>query len=379
MITLRDAGSSTSGTPGTKVAEITAGSGKKLVHWYLAASQGSGTDTQIRIIITYTDDTTTTIDSSASTTSHYFGNAAAIVRRNASSFNNIFTLSAKDVKNIRVQTLGTGTTRRDAALSATEVDATDTKRSVGSSTSGTAGTVVASITADSGKSLVGWHAIANSLTTANSNLRLTVTYSDTTTTTHDTIAGSDNILLANAGGCVTATSGINASTPFFDKEVTQIEITTLGTGTGTRRGVISAEQAPLQRRLIRRASGSSTSTTAGTLVAEVEAEQGWLYAPTIFVGHLSTTNSAVRTIVTYTDDTTSTSDTATSNAINHGNAGGMVRIAGAVVNQTTSFDNTGKRIKKIRVQTLSTGSGTRFAAISALEQAPPTVTLHSAT
>jgi len=372
MVTVKDAGSSASTTPGTKVAEITASSGNKLVQWAINTGDQGSPNTAHRLIITYTDDTTTTIDSDAGSTSSLYGNAGGVIKRNSNALQAaITTLSAKDVKNIRVETLNVGNGVRYATLAATEVATTDTKRAAGTSASATAGTVVATLSADSGKSLIGWTAVAGHTTTASTRVRLRITYQDATTSTIDT-ASNSAIIFSNAGGSIrVATSGVNFGVAGANKEVATVEITTLNTGTGTRVGVIAGEQETTGTSTRKISGGSSNSSTSGTTVAEVEAASGnYLYAINYAGGHINTASTEITATVTYTDNTTSTIKTEGGfNSLLYGDSGGVIRRSTNSPELIEILQN--KQIKKMMFRTSAVGTGVRYGAISALEATPP--------
>jgi len=118
---LRSAGSSASGTPGTIVADIQAGASKKLLEWFVSASQTNTASTQMSVIITYSDTSTTTVSSAALTGTQLYGNAGGVLRLVSNVANQVTALSALDVTRVRVETLGAGTGTRYATVSATEV------------------------------------------------------------------------------------------------------------------------------------------------------------------------------------------------------------------------------------------------------------------
>jgi hypothetical protein len=114
-------------------------------------------------------------------------------------------------------------------------------RAAGTSTSGTAGTVVASITAAAGKKYIGWTIYASQTSNAQTQFKITVTYSDSTTTTFTSNANSAATALCNAGGIEVIGAGIHVSqTALLAKDVTGLKVETAGTGSGTRAAVISA-------------------------------------------------------------------------------------------------------------------------------------------
>jgi hypothetical protein len=115
---LRASGSSTSGSAGTTVADITAAANTKLVAWVINATQSSATGTQYTITITYSDSTTTTATSTATTTTVMNANYGGILNQNAGTAT---ACSAKDVTEINVATAGTGTGTRIAVMSALQI------------------------------------------------------------------------------------------------------------------------------------------------------------------------------------------------------------------------------------------------------------------
>lgn len=117
------------------------------------------------------------------------------------------------------------------------------KQASGSSTSGTPGTAVASITAASGYKLINWHLSATQVSAANTQFTVTITYADTSTITHTTTAARQEQVKANAGGILNETSIVLVAGS--DLEVTAIAVTTAGTGTSTRAAIISATEAKI--------------------------------------------------------------------------------------------------------------------------------------
>lgn len=119
------------------------------------------------------------------------------------------------------------------------------KQAVGSSSSSTPGTAIASITAAANHVLIGWNVFAANPGLANTNLTVTITYTDDTTATLDTTAGSGSFIQGNAGGLTRITSGaLSAATSGLDKAVKDISVVTAGTGTGSRAASISAIEIP---------------------------------------------------------------------------------------------------------------------------------------
>lgn len=117
-----------------------------------------------------------------------------------------------------------------------------TRRSAsGSSTSGTGGTSVATLTATGSNKFIGWEVFANQTNTAGTGLTVTITYSDATTTADSTAAAAASQILGNAGGLLRSTAGAYvALTAGSAKDVTGIAVITAGAGTGTRAAIISA-------------------------------------------------------------------------------------------------------------------------------------------
>jgi len=102
---------------------------------------------------------------------------------------------------------------------------------------------VVDIQAATGKRLVEWFLIAAQTNTAATNLRVTVTYSDATSTNFDSAAATAHQMFANAGGGMRMAAGIPDNvTAFSAKDVTRLQVTTLGTGTGTRYATVSATE-----------------------------------------------------------------------------------------------------------------------------------------
>lgn len=121
------------------------------------------------------------------------------------------------------------------------------KRASGTSTSGTAGTVVAQITAAANTKLIDWSAVAAQTSTTNTTVRMTITYSDSTTTSDTSTASTSTTMIGNHGGILRLSAGAYlAHTAVSDKDVTDITITTQGTSSsGTRAGILSAFQVPI--------------------------------------------------------------------------------------------------------------------------------------
>lgn len=118
-------------------------------------------------------------------------------------------------------------------------------RASGSSTSGTAGTSIATLTAAVGKCFVAWNLVASHPNATNTAITITITYSDSTTDTLTTTTATACIVTGNAGGLIRTTSGGLPTTgtvlvSLQNKAVTKIDVTTSGVGTGNRAATISA-------------------------------------------------------------------------------------------------------------------------------------------
>lgn len=118
-------------------------------------------------------------------------------------------------------------------------------RASGTSASGTPGTDVATITAGGGNQFICIHGTAGHTNTANTQLTVTITYSDATTTTDATSAGSAVTELINDAAINRAVNGAAATiVAHSSKKITAISITTLGTGVGTRAASLAAVEVP---------------------------------------------------------------------------------------------------------------------------------------
>lgn len=118
------------------------------------------------------------------------------------------------------------------------------RTSQGTSTSNTAGTVLATLTAGAGNCFMAWTLHAAQSSTANTTMTVTITYSDSTTTTLTTTASTACTILGSAAGLVRTTGGGLPTTGTLiqaldAKYITKIEVTTAGTGTGSRGAAIS--------------------------------------------------------------------------------------------------------------------------------------------
>lgn len=117
-VPLRDSDSSNSTTPGTEIASITAGAGKKLVGWDLHTTHPTTAGSQVTVTITYTDLSTITHTSTSGRNEHIHANAGGIV--NETSGPTLVNGLDKDVKKIQVATAGAGNGLRIAIMSALE-------------------------------------------------------------------------------------------------------------------------------------------------------------------------------------------------------------------------------------------------------------------
>ena len=117
-----------------------------------------------------------------------------------------------------------------------------TLRSEGSSGSGTPGTTIATVTRTGSNKLRDVHVIAGQTNSANTQLRITITYTDSTTTQIDTVAGAAWVVVNGGGGLRIAGGVADLVTALAAKDVATITVATLGTGTGTRGASISAEE-----------------------------------------------------------------------------------------------------------------------------------------
>jgi hypothetical protein len=113
----------------------------------------------------------------------------------------------------------------------------------GTSSSGTAGTTVADLAAAANFQLIGLSFVMAQTSAASSNMTLTVTYNDSTTTSYTTTAAQFSSYVGNQGGTVQVNSAAGVTT-FSAKEITEVKVVTAGTGTGVRSATISALQVP---------------------------------------------------------------------------------------------------------------------------------------
>ena len=118
---LRASGTSTSTTPGTSVASLTAAASQKFIGWTVFAAQTVSNNTQLTVTITYSDATTTTISTTADTAQAVLGNAGGLLRTDAGAYSSLTANSTKDVTGIAVTTLGSGSGTRAAVISVIEI------------------------------------------------------------------------------------------------------------------------------------------------------------------------------------------------------------------------------------------------------------------
>ena len=117
------------------------------------------------------------------------------------------------------------------------------KNASGTSSSGTAGTVIATLTAASGRMFIAWQVVAAQVSAANTQLTVTITYSDATTAALTTTVSTASTVFGNVGGLHRTTAGAaptsnNIVTIDATKKVTKIEVTTAGSGTSLRAATI---------------------------------------------------------------------------------------------------------------------------------------------
>ncbi len=111
----------------------------------------------------------------------------------------------------------------------------------GTSSSGTATTLVAQIAAAAGNQLVDLNLVASQASIASTQFKIIITYSDATTTTVSSAALTADTCFCNYGGCVLTAAGAGTGvTAFSAKKITTARVETLGSGTGARYGSISA-------------------------------------------------------------------------------------------------------------------------------------------
>lgn len=112
----------------------------------------------------------------------------------------------------------------------------------GTSSSGTAGTTVIDLNISTGTKLVAWNLWAAQSNAASTQLTVTITYTDNSTTVMTTSAATDQQILANAGDGIRLQSGVFNATVGLNiaKDVKRIQVQTAGTGTGQRSAGASA-------------------------------------------------------------------------------------------------------------------------------------------
>lgn len=113
------------------------------------------------------------------------------------------------------------------------------------------------------------------------------------------------------------------------------------------------------------AGGSSDSGTAGTVIAEISATAGRYFAT--FIGFLAAPNDAnsqTRVVFTFTDDTTETITDAGTNIVMSVTRDGLVRLGSPT--RTAAVDRS-KKVKKVSLQTASTGTVARVGNITGWE------------
>lgn len=112
------------------------------------------------------------------------------------------------------------------------------KKAAGTSASGVAGTVVATLSATAGSVFASLNILAGHILAANTQLRVTVTFTDDSALTKDSKSGEISIVFGNGGGA-TDEDGVHQSWS-ATLGIKKVEVTTLGTGTGTRWAFIDA-------------------------------------------------------------------------------------------------------------------------------------------
>lgn len=116
-------------------------------------------------------------------------------------------------------------------------------RASGTSTSGTANTVVCSLAASAGKELIGWTAMAGVAAGVQNGVQVKVTYSDASFRAWSTdVAIGGGMVYVNAGGSEYWDSVQQAHGANFAKQATLLEVLTNGTLTGSRWGILAAEE-----------------------------------------------------------------------------------------------------------------------------------------
>jgi hypothetical protein len=111
----------------------------------------------------------------------------------------------------------------------------------GQSTSGTAGTNLATITASGTTQFVAIVVFTRQGSAATTTLTITYTYADLTQTTYTTAPTTAEAVECNAGACLSSTGNL---TQLSNKAITSVAVTTSGAGTGNRLATVSAIQIP---------------------------------------------------------------------------------------------------------------------------------------
>ena len=115
-------------------------------------------------------------------------------------------------------------------------------RAYGSTASTTPGTNIATITAGGGNQLVFVNGFATHSAAVNSQLTVTVTYADSTTTSLTTAVNTTNFIMINDGALTL--NGGTGQTGHSNKKITSVSATTLGTGVATRQASLSSLEIP---------------------------------------------------------------------------------------------------------------------------------------
>lgn len=120
------------------------------------------------------------------------------------------------------------------------------RQAFGNSTSNTPGTSVADLQAAASHKLIAMTVYAGQTNAANTSLTVTITYADATTSTVVTGNATAASIFGNQGGGIRTTAdAASAFTAWSAKDITRVQVTTLGTGTGTRVATIAAIEVPI--------------------------------------------------------------------------------------------------------------------------------------
>lgn len=362
---LRDGGTSTSGTDGTKLAEVEAASGYELVNILALSGHTNVADTGHRLVVTYhTGSPLTQTPSTAGQRSMVCNDAGVIELNTGRHTAHSARDTARRITKVRLETAGSGTGQKSGFISALQVPegAGPVMHRAGGTSTATSPTVFASITAATGKVLTRWTALAAHTNTASTAVTLRVTYTDDTTDSATTTVASNGHIIANpAGLMVTADNGFVSLTPLAtDKSVKKIEALTSGSGSGTRSAVLAAVEADGDTgRVIQIA-----STTSGgiTLVDQSAASGKRLVAFSCFAAQTAASGNSMTMFLH--DDSSSASLSSTVNAarVIDANWGGMLLMNGATGQAALSAD-----LKRARVTTTGNGA-TRAAILAAVEE-----------